>query len=157
MSLFLLESTSPPPSVCLSTSGAQSHLHCRQTQVGSSSILLQSTVVSLISSLKSLCNRHQSCTGWHYCAVLICCEKIESKEFEWCDRETSSRQTVWGKEDPDRVWEEGMLLCYTVAWGTIASSLENCHGCQIEGVRLQSMTPDLTRVCSDVSTPTQPT
>lgn len=32
-----------------------------------------------------------------------------------------------------------MLLCYTVAWGTITSSLENCHGRQIEGARLQSL------------------
>lgn len=69
----------------------------------------------------------------------------------------TARQTVLGKEDPDRVREEGMLLCYTVAWGTITSSLENCHGCQIEGVRLESMTPELTRVHNDVIAPTQST
>lgn len=34
MSLFLLESPPPSPSVRLSTSGAPSHLHRRQTQVG---------------------------------------------------------------------------------------------------------------------------
>lgn len=48
-----------------------------------------------------------------------------------------------------------MLLCYTVAWGTITSPLENCHGSQIEG--LESMTPELTRVHDDVITPTQST
>lgn len=41
----------------------------------------------------------------------------------------------------------------TVAWGTI-TPLENCHGCQIESIRLQSMTPELTRVHPDVITPT---
>lgn len=78
-------------------------------------------------------------------------EKIWREEFEGHDRQTSTWQGVSGKEDPDQVWEEGMLLCYTVAWGTITWSLENCHGCQIEGVRPL----ERTRVHSDVVTPTQ--
>lgn len=43
-----------------------------------------------------------------------------------------------------------MLLCYTVAWGTITTPLENCHGCQIEGVRNQRETPSIIRVRNDV-------
>jgi len=45
-----------------------------------------------------------------------------------------------------------MLLCYTVAGGTITSSLERCPGCQIEGVRLRRTTPEPTRVRGDVIT-----
>lgn len=51
--------------------------------------------------------------------------------------------TIWRKdlrlprkkrEFQPSVREERMLLCFTVAWGTITSNLENCHRCQTEGV-----------------------
>lgn len=49
MPLFLPESTSPSPGVCLAASGAQGDLHCRQTQVGSGIMLSQIAVAHLLS------------------------------------------------------------------------------------------------------------
>lgn len=107
MSLLLLESTSPPPSVCLSTPGAQGHLHCRQTQVGSGIILLQITVVRLLSRPEDHTPRieHRCWGEWSRCGILLNLfkqsardEMIEgkgydaekSKEFKGYIRETNN-------------------------------------------------------------------
>lgn len=47
MPLLVLESSPPPPCFCIFAPGAQGHLHGWQTQVGSSWILLQITLVCL--------------------------------------------------------------------------------------------------------------
>ena len=58
MPLFLPESTTPSPGVCLAASGAQGDLHCWQTQVGSGIMLSQIAVAHLLSR-----PRHQTFCG----------------------------------------------------------------------------------------------